>query len=126
LDGATLRLGDLQGRPVWVNFFATWCPPCRAENPDIEATYREYQGAGSDLAIVALSLGEDAATVRDYVQKTGLTYTIGLDTSTLIAATYRVTGLPTHVFIDRTGVVRSIRVGGLQRDMMKAELAKIH
>lgn len=125
LDGGTARLSDFRGRPVWLNFFATWCPPWRAENPDIQATYLDDQQRGGDLVVLSLSLGESPTTVRDYVQKAGLTYTFALDSDTTIAARYRVTGIPTHVFIDRDGVVRYLRNGGLQRAQMSKELDKI-
>ena len=123
LDGKTFRLSDFKGQPVWLNFWATWCPPCRAEMPDINAVYAEYAPKG--LNIVALSLGEDAETVRQYVQKADMKFTIGLDSRREIAAIYRLAGIPTHIFIDKDGIIRDIQIGGMSRDLMKKKLSKI-
>lgn len=123
LDGKAIRLSDFKGQPIWLNFWATWCPPCRAEIPDINAVYGEYAPKG--LAIVALSLGEDADTVREYVEKAQMRFTIGLDSRRDIAAIYRVAGIPTHIFIDRDGVIRDVQIGGMSRDTMRKKLEKI-
>lgn len=123
LDGKTIRLSDFRGQPVWLNFWATWCPPCRAEMPDINAVYAEYAPKG--LVILALSLGEDGETVRQYVQKAEMKFTVGLDSRREIASIYRVAGIPTHIFIDRDGVIRDMQVGGMSRDTMKKKLEKV-
>ena len=123
LDGKTLRLSELRGQPVWINFWATWCPPCRAENPDIEAVYREYKDRG--LVIVAISIGEDADTVRGYIGRTGLTYAVGLDSGTDIAAAYRIVGIPTHFFVDASGVLRAWRIGSMYKKVMQKKVSEI-
>ena len=123
LDGSSVKLSDYRGRPVWVSFWATWCPPCRAENPDIQEVYEKYQAEG--LVILALSIGEDTGTVQGYVQRTGLTYTIGLDQTTEIAARYRIVGIPTHFFVDRDGVLREWRIGSMSKKTMEKNVAKI-
>jgi cytochrome c biogenesis protein CcmG, thiol:disulfide interchange protein DsbE len=123
LDGTPIELSALRGHPVWINFWATWCPPCREESPEIEAAYEQYRDQG--LVVVAIDVGEAAATARDYVQRAGLTYLVGGDPNTDVAATYRVTGLPTHVFIDSDGIVRDIRLGRLGKDTIQQELAKV-
>ena len=123
LDGTVIELSALRGHPVWINFWATWCPPCRAESPEIEAAYEQYREQG--LVVVAIDVGEDAATVRDYVQRAGLTYPVGGDPATDVAATYRVTGLPTHVFVDADGIVRDIRMGRLGKETIQQELSKV-
>ncbi len=123
LDGQHLQLGDFRGRPVWISFWATWCPPCRAENPDIEEVYQKKREEG--LVILALSIGEDAGTVKDYVERTGLTYTIGLDQGTEVAATYRIVGIPTHYFVDRDGILRDWRVGSMSKKTMEEKVEEI-
>jgi peroxiredoxin len=123
LDGETFRLSDFRGQPVWINFWATWCPPCRAETPDMQAVYEANQDAG--LVLIALSIAESADTVRDYVERVGVTYTIGLDQSTAISATYRIVGLPTHFFIDRDGIVRELRIGSMSRGTMEKKVEAI-
>jgi cytochrome c biogenesis protein CcmG, thiol:disulfide interchange protein DsbE len=118
LDGQILRLSEFRGQPVWLNFWATWCPPCRAENPDIEAIQREFADRG--LIVLAVSVGESPEVVRGYVERVGLSSTVGLDLNSVAAARYRVAGLPTHVFIDRRGTVRAYRIGALGKGSMRA------
>ncbi len=71
-DGVRFDLADLRGKAVWLTFGATWCQPCRAENPDIEAAYQKYKAQG--LVVVQVYIGEDAQTVNDYTNRVGLTY----------------------------------------------------
>lgn len=123
LDGKYYQLSDFRGQPVWINFWATWCPPCRAENPDIQAVYEANKDEG--LVVLALSIGEDPDTVRGYVKRTGLTYTIGLDQTTEIAARYRIVGIPTHFFIDRDGIIREWRIGSMSKKTMEKKVAEI-
>jgi len=123
LDGTSVSLSDYRGQPVWISFWATWCPPCRAENPDIQEVYEKYQADG--LVILALSIGEETGTVQSYVERTGLTYTIGLDQDTAIAARYRIVGIPTHYFVDRDGILREWRIGSMSKKTMEKNVGKI-
>ncbi|HEU4758834.1 MAG TPA: redoxin domain-containing protein [Dehalococcoidia bacterium] len=123
LDGQTYHLSDFRGRPVWLTFWATWCPPCRAENPDIQEVYEANSDRG--LVILALSIGESTETVRGYVQRTGLTYTIGLDQSTAVAARYRIVGIPTHFFVDADGIIRDWRIGSMSKKTMEKKVEGI-
>ncbi len=123
LDGQTYRLSDFRGRPVWINFWATWCPPCRAENPDIQEVYEANADKG--LVILALSIGESTETVRGYVQRTKLTYTVGLDQTTEIAARYRIVGIPTHYFVDKDGIIRDWRIGSMSKKTMEKKVDAI-
>jgi cytochrome c biogenesis protein CcmG/thiol:disulfide interchange protein DsbE len=111
LDGDLLRLSDFRGRPVWITFWASWCPPCRAESSDIQAAHERYRDAG--LVILAIDVGEDPGTIRDYLERAGITFTVALDTSTDVAALYRVAGVPSHYFIDRDGVLRDSKIGAI-------------
>ncbi len=120
LDGSYVRLSELKANPVWMVIWATWCPPCRAENPDVEAVYKEEKDNG--LVVVGLDLGEPRKDVADYVKRTGLTYLIGLDYDQSIASQYRLTGLPSHFFIDKDGILREIRVGAMNKKTMKAKI----
>lgn len=115
LGGAVPSLAELRGRPVWIVFWATWCPPCQQETPDIQRTYEEYP---DDLVILAIDVQEPAEIVDDYRRTYGLTYRIALDVSASVMQTYRVFGLPTHYFIDRQGVIRERQYGPLTLDQM--------
>lgn len=123
IDGNLHKLSDFRGRPVWINFWASWCPPCRAENPDIQAVYDANRDAG--LVVLGIAIGEDTGTVKDYAGRAGLTYTIGLDGGTDIAAAYRIVGIPTHYFIDKDGILRDWRIGSLSKDTMETKVGDI-
>lgn len=123
LDGQTYNLSDFRGQPVWINFWASWCPPCRAENPDIQAVYEANKADG--LVVLGIAIGEEDGTVRGYVDRTGLTYDIGLDRGTDIAAKYRIVGIPTHFFIDRDGILREWRIGSMSKKTMEKKVAEV-
>jgi len=120
LDGEQLQLSGFRGRPVWINFWATWCPPCRAESPDIQAAHEQYEDAG--LVVLAIDIGEDPDTVREYLERAGLTFTVGLDETTEIAALYRIAGIPSHYFIDGDGVLRDWKIGSMGKKEMDRKL----
>lgn len=112
LDGDPVRLADLAGRPVWVNFWASWCPPCQEETPVLRAMDQRYRDAG--LAIVAVSVQESSpADVRQYAETYDLDYTIGFDARSEVFRAWLGFGLPTHYFLDGEGIVRVRHYGPL-------------
>jgi thiol-disulfide isomerase/thioredoxin len=123
LDGRPLSLAALRGRPVWINFWATWCPPCQRETPDLRDAYDAHNAEG--LVLIAIDVQEDVESVRDYAARYELRYPIGLDTYAAIMRTYRVFGLPTHYFIDRQGVIRDRYFGPLNRQQIEQRLTLI-
>ncbi|MEP7378104.1 MAG: TlpA disulfide reductase family protein [Chloroflexota bacterium] len=115
LNGNQIRLSDLRGRPVWIVFWATWCPPCQEETPVLRDTYEKYAPDG--LALIAISVQETSVDdVRAYVERYGLNYTVAFDGSSAVFHTYRAFGLPTHLFLDRDGVIQQVILGPLTRD----------
>ncbi len=117
LDGETVRLADRRGDPVWLNFFATWCPPCQEETPVLRDAYEAYAADG--LQMIAVSVQETTAEdVAAYARTYALPYTIGFDASGAIFDTYQGYGLPTHVFIDGEGVIRHLRYGPVTREVV--------
>ena len=102
LSGEELALSDLRGKVVVLNFWATWCPPCREEMPSFESIYREYKDR--DVVFVGVAVADTEERARDFVEGVGVTYPIGLDTSG-IAEAYKVTAMPTTFFIDREGTI---------------------
>ena len=107
LAGKPIRLADLRGKAVWVNFWTTWCPPCQSEVPILRDVSARYRDRG--LVLVAISVQETSPSdVAAYAARYQLGYTIGFDGSGKIFHAYKGYGLPTHVFIDPNGVISSI------------------
>jgi cytochrome c biogenesis protein CcmG/thiol:disulfide interchange protein DsbE len=107
LDGAPIRLADLRGKAVWVNFWASWCPPCQQETPIIRDLADRYRDAG--LVVVGIAVQEtEPADIRAYAERYELDYTIGFDASGHVFRRYRVFGLPTQFFIRPDGVIASV------------------
>jgi peroxiredoxin len=110
LAGPTVRLSDHHDKVILLNFWATWCPPCRAEMPSMEKLYQAYR----DRGLVILAISSDRAgksVVEPYVQERGLTFPILLDPEGEVFAQYGVRGLPTSYLLDRRGRVFSTDVG---------------
>jgi thiol-disulfide isomerase/thioredoxin len=110
LDGATASLATLRGKPVVVNFFASWCTPCRLEMPDFE---RVHAALGDRVHFVGLNLQEGASSARDVVADTMVTYTIGLDRDGSVYRGYNGFTMPTTVFLDANGAVIKVHAGSL-------------
>lgn len=123
LDGRPIELADFAGRPLWIVFWATWCTPCQLEAPDILASFHAHEPDG--LAVLAIDIQEPTVAAREYALAHGLDYTIGLDATAAIKTQYGAPGLPSHVFIDRTGVIRERYSGQLTADLMEQHLAPI-
>ncbi|MEK7777193.1 MAG: TlpA disulfide reductase family protein [Chloroflexota bacterium] len=120
LGGGTFDLSQQQGKVVWIFFWATWCPPCRAEMPDIQKVWETEQG--SDLVVIGVDFAEDSQTVRAFVNKLELDFPIGMDFAGKITTEYRIAGFPSHFFVDRNGVLREIRIGSMSEATMRAKL----
>jgi peroxiredoxin len=122
LDGAKVRLSDLRGHPVVVNFWATWCPPCKEEMPYFEQVGRKYRDEG----VVFLGISEeDASAIRDFVTKGGYDWTFLLDPESKAYNGYQVTGFPESYFVDKNGVLRDKVIGPMTVDMLEMRLARI-
>lgn len=106
LDGGELRLSDLRGKAVVVNFWATWCSPCRREMPLLVRAFRQFGGQG--LVVVAVNVQEDEGSASRFAREFGLPFPVALDKTGAVANAYRLLGLPTTFFIDGEGVVRSV------------------
>lgn len=111
LDGTPIRLADLRGKAVWINFWASWCPPCQFETPTIRSIDQRYRDRG--LVIIAVQVQQTVEAGRDYAARYGLEYTIGADVTGAIFHKYKVFALPTQFFIDPDGLVRQIVNGPL-------------
>jgi cytochrome c biogenesis protein CcmG/thiol:disulfide interchange protein DsbE len=109
-DGGTISLADLRGQVVLINFWATWCPPCRAEMPAIQQVYDQYRERG--FTVLAVNQQEGATQVGPFADQMGLTFPILMDRDGSVSARYQVNGLPSTFFVDRAGVVQNVTLGG--------------
>jgi cytochrome c biogenesis protein CcmG, thiol:disulfide interchange protein DsbE len=124
VDGKQVSLSADKGHPVWLTFGASWCAACVAEAPDIEAAYEKHKAQGVDVVSVFIN-EQDSATVLAYGKRIGLTYPQIADLNDKIASAYRVGAIPAHFFIDKSGVLHSMKTGGLSPDQMDAALNEI-
>lgn len=115
LTAAPFTLSAARGRPVWISFWATWCPPCRAELPDIEVVRAQ---AGGRMEFIAVNLDEPRSAIAAYLSLAGYDFPTGVDPEGRVSRRYRVVGLPTHVFVAADGTVAATRVGGMTRAAM--------
>ena len=123
LKGNDTSLSDFLGTPVMVNFWATWCPPCRAEMPLIQEFAAEHQG---DFVVLAVNVGEEKPIIESFVEAQNLDDLIFLlDPTNSVASLYRVPGFPTSLFIDEDGMLQAVHIGEVDRDLMTNYLAKI-
>jgi len=106
-QGGTLTLSDLVGKPIVINFWASWCGPCRDEAPGLEKTWRLYKDQG--VVFVGIDVRDTEADARAFLKEFGISYPNGPDSNNRIAVSYGLTGVPETVFVNREGrVVRRI------------------
>jgi len=133
LTRETLRLSDpstrlrqsgqaLRGHPILINFWATWCGPCRQEMPLLQKYYRENQ---PDLVVLAVNAGEDRSVVKAFVDEFGLTFDVLLDPDGRVQALYNIRGYPTTFFLDVSGTIQAVWVGPLDETGLPGYLGKI-
>jgi thiol-disulfide isomerase/thioredoxin len=122
LEGNQISLGDFRGKTVFVNFWTTWCPPCRAEMPEIEAIHQEYKD--KDVVVIGIAIMEPEDVVRQYVEQGSYSWTFVLDDSGKVASDYRVTVIPTSFFIDQAGIIQAANIGGMAKQAMENKLAE--
>jgi len=111
-DGHATSLNALQGKPVLINFWATWCGLCRSEMPYIQAIYEEW--SDQELVLLAINLGESSSTVEAFMQSNNLSFTVLLDTTQVTAQGYNISGIPTTFFIDKDGIIQDKVIGAFQ------------
>lgn len=124
LAGDELALDALRGQPVVLNFWASWCAPCRSEMPELQRLHERLADAG--VRVVGVNQGEQPAQAAAFMQTLGLTFPVALDQRTGVSQQYLVNSLPTTFFIDREGVVRSMFIGPMSDAVLAQNLRSIY
>lgn len=123
LDGEKISSDDLKGKKVLLNFWATWCPPCKEEMPDMQNLYEEYKD--EDVAVVGVnvtSTEKNREDVEKFVKEYQLTFPILMDEIGEVTHQFEILSFPTTYFIDSDGVIRSKVIGALSKEKMYAEM----
>lgn len=120
LTGEMVTLSDFAGQMVVLNFWATWCPPCREEIPDFQATWEKYEGKG--VVFLGVSMDQNRSDVESFIKDSGVTYTILLDLSGQAANLYGITAIPTTFMLDVDGTVLFSQVGGMTADQLSSQM----
>jgi len=126
VDGERVALSDFRGKIVVLNFWATWCPPCRAEMPELQAAWEERGADGGDdgdIVVFAVDFDETAGEVSGFIDEFGLTFPVALDGGGSVAEHYGVRGFPATFFIDAEGVLRSKNLGPVFGALLPAGIA---
>ncbi len=115
IDGSSLALSDLKGKPVIINFWATWCGPCVREMPAFERLKEDF---GDEIGIIAVNCGDDADTVKDFVDENGYTFPVALDENYEVAMLYPSNSIPYTVVLDANGKITHVSTGAYDADTM--------
>lgn len=121
-SGQAVTLSDLRGQPVVINFWATWCPPCRAEIPHFEAAATRFDG---QVIILGVNQAESLITVNPFVREFGMTYPVPLDENNTVSQLYGVSALPTTLFVDSHGVVREVFPGTMTQAVLEDRISQL-
>lgn len=125
-EGTTLSLSDFAGQVVVINFWASWCPPCRAEMPAMQAVYEDLAKEGVIILAVNSADQDDPQAARRFVQEFKLTFPILEDTAGSASRAYQVNALPSTYFIDKRGVIQRVIYGGpLAEALLRAEIMQL-
>ena len=117
-SASKVALSDYRGQVVMINFWATWCPPCREEMPAIQAVYDDYKEQGFVVLAVNTTFQDNVLEVKDFVLEYNLSFPILLDITGEVSQQYQLRGLPSTYFIDRNGVIQAVIVGGPMNETM--------
>jgi peroxiredoxin len=115
MNDQEVSLSDYRGQKVFLNFWASWCPPCKKEMPDMQKLHEEYE---DEVVILAVNVGESKSTAANFMMENGLKFTVLLDSNKSTAQNYLVRGIPTSYFLDQNGVIQEKVVGAISYQRM--------
>lgn len=120
MDGSKVKLSDYEGQGVFLNFWGTWCPPCKKEMPYIEKHYKEFKDKG--VQVLSVNIGESDFKVSTFIDQYGLTFPVMIDKNKSVSRnSYNVVPLPTTMLIDKDGVIQNI----ITREMSETEIVSL-
>jgi len=122
VDKSISKLSDYRGKTVVLNFWASWCGPCKLEAPDLETFHKEYKDQG--VVVLAVGWRDTPSALSKFASDRGLTFKILADVGEGVGNKYGLTGIPTTFFIDKTGVIREMQIGAMNKAIMVSKLAK--
>jgi len=122
-DGTTVTLSELRGQVVIINFWASWCPPCREEAAYLEATWRKYEGRG--VVFVGVDWVDTEKEALAYIDEFDITYLNGPDIGTRIAQAYNIKGVPETFFVAKNGELRGVHIGPLQSPQLDETIEEL-
>lgn len=122
IDGETLKLSDFRGKAVLINFWATWCGPCRVEMPAMQSRFETHS---PDFVILAVDNDEPQEIVSAFVDELGLTFNVLLDPGATIQELYQIRGYPSSIFVDADGIIRVVHIGIMTEGQLDGYLAEV-
>lgn len=122
VEGENVKLSDYRGQAVLINFWATWCGPCRIEMPAIQARYEQYS---PELVILAVDNDESLEIVSAFVDELGLTFPVLLDPGAAIQNLYQIRGYPSSYFVDANGIIQVVHIGIMTEGQLDGYLAEV-
>lgn len=125
LDGQKVRLSDYKGRRVIVNFWATWCPPCREEMPDMQKFYERYKDAGIEILAVNLLESGSKEETGAFIKEFDIQFPVLLDEKGQVSSVYKATAIPTSYLIDSNGIVQHKIIGAMSYNWMVNQVTRM-
>jgi len=125
LNGDKVRLSEYKGMPVLLNFWASWCPPCKKEMPHMESIYKKYKDEFAILAVNVTTSEKKKEDVNKFIEEYKLTFPIPMDEKGEVFHQYEVMGYPTSFFIDSDGIIRRVVLGPVDEKELKTEIKKL-
>ncbi|WP_260472106.1 TlpA disulfide reductase family protein [Bacillus canaveralius] len=126
IEGKKVILEELRGKKLLLNFWASWCPPCKEEMPYMQEMYEKYQKDGYEILAVNSTVTEkNRQDAVDFVKKYGLTFPIPMDERNEVSSRFEILTYPTSLFIDSDGIIRSRIIGGVNKEFLEDELKRL-